>query len=135
MQATRAVWGELFGQVEHGVRQPLLQSFCILRGIVLAQVPGELLIVIDGLIQLLHWGPWGRGQLCSAETQGPEWAFSWGEAHHIGQRGTGAGLSWQLPRPGTFPSYHPPMQTIPNQTQEAESRASPPSQVRARPYL
>lgn len=87
MQSTWAVSGELLSQVEYRVWQPLLQCLCILLSIVLAQVPGELLIVVDGLIQLLHWVPWGMEQLCSAGTQGPEWVFIWVKACHSGQEG------------------------------------------------
>lgn len=78
MQATWAARGELLGQVEHGVWQPLLQRPFVLLSIVLAQPPGEFLVVIDGLIQLLYRGPWEMGQLCSAGSQGPEWGICLG---------------------------------------------------------
>lgn len=71
MQATGAVWGELLSQVEHRVGQPLLQGLGVLLGIALAQAPGELLIVIDGLIQLPYRNPWEVGQ-GSKGTAGPE---------------------------------------------------------------
>lgn len=71
MQATGAVWGELLSQVEHRVGQPLLQGLGVLLGIALAQAPGELLIVIDGLIQLPYRNTWEVGQ-GSKGTAGPE---------------------------------------------------------------
>ena len=110
MQATGAVWGELLGQVEHGVWQPLLQCVGILLSVVLPQAPGELLVVINGLIQLLYWGPWGRGQLCSAETQGPEWRCSWAAFYHTGQRAR----LWSPVKEGHFQGLRVSLPTTPH---------------------
>lgn len=49
--------GELLRQVENWIGQPLLQCFRVLLGIVLTQTPVEMLVVVYGLVQLLHWGP------------------------------------------------------------------------------
>lgn len=49
---------ELLRQVENWIPQPLLQCFRVLLGIVLTQTPVEMLLVVYGLLQLLHWGPW-----------------------------------------------------------------------------
>lgn len=61
MQATRAVWGELLGQVEHGVWQPLLQCLGILLGVVLPQAPGGLLVVTASLRSAAAPGSLGNG--------------------------------------------------------------------------
>ena len=110
MQATGAVWGELLGQVEQGVWQPLLQCIGILLSVVLSQAPGELLVVINGLVQLLHWGPWGREQLCSAGTQGPERRCTWAAAYHAGQRAR----LWSPVREGSFQGLRISLPTTPH---------------------
>lgn len=51
---------ELLRQVENWVRQPLLQSLRIRRRVVFAHTPDELLVVVDGLIQLLYRIPCGE---------------------------------------------------------------------------
>lgn len=74
VQATGAVGTKLLGQVEDGVWQPLPQGSCVLLSIVPVQVPWELLIVINGLIQLLYWGSWGSRV---AVFHGDPWAAAW----------------------------------------------------------
>lgn len=96
MQSTWAVRGELLSQVEHRVRQPLLQCLCIFLSIVFTQAPCELLIVTDGLIQLLHWDPWGNGAGVLRRNS----SLGRGSSHW-------AGVQKLLLISGNFPSYHP----------------------------
>lgn len=50
-----ALCGELLCHVEDGAGQPLLQAFAIAVVVVCIEAPGKVLVVVDGLIDLIHW--------------------------------------------------------------------------------
>lgn len=55
VHTTGALRGELLCHIEDGAGQPFLQAFTIAVVIVCIKAPGKVLIVVDGLIDLIHW--------------------------------------------------------------------------------
>lgn len=53
--AAGALGGELLCHVEDGTGEPLLQAFIIAVIVVCTEAPGKVLVVADGLIELMHW--------------------------------------------------------------------------------
>lgn len=107
VQPTWALRGKLLSQVEHRVWKAPLQRLCVLLCVAPSQAPQELLIVVDGFVQLLHWSPWGIGWLCLAGNRELGWTIHLGRGSSTRGKGPRAdrGDSSEFPFPlSSYPS-------------------------------